>query len=105
LRYFLMLEQGKLVSPAASKAMREIFASPEIPHDRIKFVAGLGGRDVEIIRKWGTWENWRHDCAIVTGPNRHYILAALANHPNGDEYLANLARTMDDVMIGSSLKM
>ena len=41
LRYFLMLEQGKLVSPEASKKMREIFASPDIPHDDIKFVKGL----------------------------------------------------------------
>jgi beta-lactamase class A len=30
LRYFLWLEQGKLVSPAASKTMRDIFASPDI---------------------------------------------------------------------------
>src|SRR5262249_5401173 len=46
LRYFLMLEQGKLVSPEASKTMREIFESPDIPHDDIKFVRGLAGRDV-----------------------------------------------------------
>ena len=45
LRYFLMLEQGKLVSAAASKTMREIFASPDIPHDDIKFVKGLAGRE------------------------------------------------------------
>ena len=38
LRYFLLLEQGKLISPTASKTMREIFASPDIPHDPIKFV-------------------------------------------------------------------
>lgn len=54
LRYFLLLEQGKLVSPEASKKMREIFASPDIPHDDIKIVKGLKGRDVQIIRKWGT---------------------------------------------------
>jgi beta-lactamase class A len=104
LRYFLMLEQGRLVSPAASKVMRQIFASPEIPHDPIKFVAGLAGREVEIIRKWGTWENWRHDCAVITGSDRHYILAALTNHPNGDDYLVALARAVDDLMIGGSVK-
>ena len=71
LRYFLLLEQGKLVSPEASKTMREIFASPDIPHDNIKFVKGLAGQDVQIIRKWGTWEDWFHDCAVVTGPGRH----------------------------------
>ena len=98
LRYFLMLEQGKLVSPAASKKMREIFASPEISHDQIKFVKGLEGRDVQIIRKWGSWENWLHDCAVVTGGGRHYILVALTEHPQGDEYLVDLAKAVDDLL-------
>lgn len=99
LRFYLLLEQGKLVSPSASKAMRDIFVSPEIPHDQIKFVKALTGRDVEIIRKWGSWENWLHDSAVITGPDRHYILVALTNHPKGDEYLVDVARTIDDLMI------
>jgi beta-lactamase class A len=98
LRYFLLLEQGKLVSPEASKTMREIFASPDIPHDNIKFVKGLAGRDVQIIRKWGTWENWFHDCAVVTGPGRHYIVVAMTRHPKGDEYLVEFAKAVDDLM-------
>jgi beta-lactamase class A len=98
LRYFLMLEQGKLVSPAASNTMREIFASPDIPHDDIKFVKGLAGRDVQIIRKWGSWEDWFHDSAVVTGGGRHYILVALTKHPKGDEYLAALADEVDDLI-------
>jgi beta-lactamase class A len=106
LRFYLLLEQGKLVSPAASKAMRAIFASPEIPHDDIKFVKGLAGRDVEIIRKWGTWEDWLHDSAVVTGPGRHYILVALTHRSRGDEYLEALAAAVDDSMIcaGSAAK-
>jgi beta-lactamase class A len=98
LRFFLLLEQGKLVSPAASKAMREIFASPELPPDNIKFVKGLAGRDVQIIRKWGSWEDWLHDTAVVTGPGRHYILVALTHHPQGDQYLEELAPAVDDWM-------
>ena len=95
-----MLEQGKLVSPAASKTMREIFASPDIPHDGIKFVKGLEGRGVQILRKWGSWKNWLHDSAVISGPRRHYILVALTNHEKGDEYLVDLARSIDDVMTG-----
>ena len=98
LRYFLLLEQGKLVSPEASKTMREIFASPDIPHDNIKFVKGLAGRDVQIIRKWGTWENWFHDSAVITGPGRYYILVAMTRHPKGDDYLVGLAQAVDDLM-------
>ncbi len=98
LRFYLLLEQGKLVSPDASRTMREILATPEIPHDPIKFVLGLAGRDRQILRKWGTWQDWRHDSAIVTGPGRHYILAALTHHSKGDEYLSDLAGAVDDAL-------
>jgi beta-lactamase class A len=100
LRYFLLLEQEKLVSPAASKKMREIFESPDVPADDIKFVKALKDRDVKIIRKWGTWQNWLHDSAVITGEGRHYILVGLTEHPKGDEYLEGLAVAVDDVMKG-----
>lgn len=99
LRFWLMLDQGKLVSPEASRAMREIFASPDIPPDDIKFVKGLQGRDVQILRKWGSWENWLHDSALISGPGRRYILVGLTENPCGDEYLEDLARSVDDLMI------
>jgi beta-lactamase class A len=98
LRFYLLLEQGKLVSPAASKTMREIFASPEIPHDHMKFVKGLAGREVQLLRKSGSWENWLHDTAVVSGPGRRYILVALTKHPQGDDYLADLAPAVDHLM-------
>jgi beta-lactamase class A len=98
LRFYLLLEQGKLVSPDASKFMKQIFSSPEIPHDDIKFVKALKDRDLQILRKWGSWENWFHDTAVITGPGRHYILVALTHHPKGDEYLFDLARAVDDLM-------
>ena len=78
--------------------MRQIFASPDIPHDDIKFVKGLEGRDVQILRKWGSWKNWLHDSAVISGPGRRYILVALTNHEKGDEYLVELARAVDDLM-------
>ena len=102
LRFYLLLEQGRLVSPAASKTMRTIFASPDIPHDDIKFVQGLDGRAVHIIRKWGSWENWRHDSAVITGGGRHYLLVGLTEHPRGDDYLVDLAQAVDDLMTGKN---
>jgi len=98
LRFYLMLEQDKLVSPAASETMKQIFDSPDIPHDDIKFVKALDGRGEHIQRKWGSWENWLHDSAIITGPGRCYILVALTNHPHGDDYLVDLAIEVDDWM-------
>lgn len=99
MRYFLWLEQGKLVSPQASAVMREIFACPDVPHDNIKFVKGLAGREVSIIRKWGSWQEWLHDAAVITGPDRQYILVAMTHHAKGDAYLEALAQAVDDVMI------
>ncbi len=98
LRYYLLLEQGKLVSKEASKTMREIFASPDLPHDEHKFVKALAGRNVQIIRKWGSWQNWLHDTAVITGKNRHYVIVGLTNHAKGDEYLVDLASAVDDWM-------
>ena len=99
MRFYLLMEQGKLASPEASKTMRQIFESPDIPHDQTKFVKGLAGRkDLKIIRKSGSWEKWLHDSAVVTGPNRHYILVALTEHSRGDEYLEALAPAVDDLL-------
>lgn len=98
LRFYLLLEQGRLVSPEASRVMRGIFASPDIAHREDKFVKGLAGREVQVLRKAGWWETWFHDTAIVTGPGRHYLLVAMTHHPEGDAYLAEFARAVDEVM-------
>ncbi|HEX7861006.1 MAG TPA: serine hydrolase [Verrucomicrobiae bacterium] len=101
LRFYLLLEQGRLVSAEASKVMREIFESPEIPHDRIKFVKALnelGGEEVEIIRKWGSWEDWLHDSAVIKSDGRHYIIVGLTRHARGDEYLEEVARAVHRLM-------
>lgn len=98
LRFYLLLDQGKLVSKEACQTMREIFKSPSIPHEINKFVGGLQGRDRLILRKSGTWENWLHDTAIIENSSCRYILAALTEHPKGDDYLTELAARVDDFM-------
>jgi beta-lactamase class A len=98
IRFYYLLDQRQLVSPAASEKMLEIFRSPDIPHDDHKFVHGLAGRNLTILRKWGTYEDWLHDSAIIEGPHRRYILIGLTHHPKGDQYLEALAREVDDLM-------
>ena len=104
LRFYWMLDTGRLISPAASRRMRELFLSPAIPHDEHKFVKGLADRDVVLLRKWGSWQEWLHDTALIEGADRRYVLVALTRHPAGDAYLEELAREVDGVMesIGSS---
>jgi beta-lactamase class A len=96
IRFYYLLDQRKLVSPAASEKMIEIFRSPDIPHDENKFVRGLAGRGLAILRKSGSYQDWLHDSALIEGPNRRYILVALTHHANGDQYLEELARQVDD---------
>jgi len=98
LRFYQLMDSGQLVSPAASKKMREIFLSPDIPHDDHKFVHALAGRNVVLLRKWGTYQDYLHDTALIEGPGRRYVLAALTHHPDGDAYLEDLAREVDDLM-------
>jgi beta-lactamase class A len=98
LRFYLLLEQDKLVSPAASQAMREIFASPNIPHIQDKFVKGLASRQVELRRKAGWWDTWFHDSAVVTGGGRHYLIVAMTHHAKGDDYLTEFAAGVDDLL-------
>ncbi len=100
LRYYLLLEQGKLVSSAASQAMREIFASPEIAHRDDRFVKGLAGRELEIRRKAGWWETWSHDTAVITGPGRHYVIVAMTHHAKPTEYLEEFAVAVDNLVVG-----
>ncbi|MBV8518425.1 MAG: serine hydrolase [Acidobacteria bacterium] len=98
LRFYWLLAHDQLVSPAASRKMLEIFLSPDVPHDDLKFVKGLAGRNLVILRKWGSFEDWLHDSAIVEGPNRRYVLVGLTHHASGDAYLEELAREVDDLM-------
>jgi beta-lactamase class A len=81
--------------------MQGIFDSPAIPHDEIKFVKALAPRGLHLRRKWGTWQDWRHDSAVISGPNRHYILVGLTHHTLGDEYLEQLAQAVDDHLSGT----
>jgi beta-lactamase class A len=98
LRFYQLLDRGGLVSPAASREMRAIFLSPDIPHDDHKFVRALAGRNLPLLRKWGSWEEWLHDTALVEGPHRRYVLVGLTHHAAGDAYLEELARAVDDLM-------
>ena len=100
LRFYQLLDRGLLVSPEASAKMRAIFLSPDIPADDHKFVRALAGRNLTILRKWGSWEDWLHDTALIEGPGRRYVLVGLTHHVNGDAYLEDLGREVDDLMGG-----
>jgi beta-lactamase class A len=102
LRYYLLLEQGRLVGPDASARMRRIFEAPRLDFHDDNFARGLTGRDLTMIRKNGLWENWHLDTARVEHAGRVYVLVGLTEHPRGREYLSKLAAAVDEHLCGPS---
>jgi len=95
-RFFWMMEQGKLVDPAASAEIKRFLSDPAIRH---KFVLGLAGRpDHAIYRKSGTWRRWHSDAVLVESGDKKYIAVALMEDERGGEALPRLIRELDDLI-------
>ncbi len=103
-RFYYLLETGRLVSPEASRQMKEIMGSPEIHH---KFVAGLEKTypDSKIFRKSGSWRSHHADSAIVERDGRRYIAVGLADDPNGGAWMSELIVAMDDIVFGRAVNV
>ena len=102
LRFYLMLEQGRLVNAEACATMKEIFHAPSLEHHGHNFVGGLDGRDALVLRKSGLWENWHLDTARILHDDELYLLAGATHHPKGQEYLARMAAGLDDFLTGKA---
>ena len=99
LRYYLMMEQGLLVNPRVCRRLFDIFAAPRLDFHDDRFVRGLNGRDVTLIRKSGLWEDWHLDTARVVHGDRVYLLAGAVRHAQGNTYLARMAAAVDDELV------
>ena len=96
-RFYYMLESGQLVNKRLSREMKKILANPGISH---KFVKGLEHLDnVKIYRKSGSWRNWHADSAIIEQDDSRYILVALAESPDGGQWLENIAANFHDIIV------
>jgi len=100
-RFYYLLETGNLVSPEASRKMKQILGAPGIDH---KFVAGLGAiaPDARIYRKSGTWAQWHADSAIVEHGSRKYIAVALAESRQGGLWMRELIVALDRLILEGS---
>lgn len=94
-RFYYLLETGQMFSRRLTVQMKQMLSKPGIQH---KFVKGLHGREVDIYRKSGSWNQWHADSAIVESPRGSYILVGLVENPAGGEWLARIARTLHDSM-------
>ncbi|MGQ0656875.1 MAG: serine hydrolase [Chromatiales bacterium] len=96
-RFYYMLETGQLATPKLTRQMKETLGNPGIHH---KFVKGLEDKPgSRIYRKSGTWEQWHADSAIVERDGHKYIIVGLAEDPHGGEWLVDLVKPVDDMII------
>jgi beta-lactamase class A len=96
-RFLVMLDQGMLISPAASNEMKRIMGNPEIEH---KFVLGLKDRTgLRIFRKSGTYKRWHGDAAIVEHDAHKYIAVGLLEATDWRGVLSTLIERLDDIIM------
>ncbi|MEE8409959.1 MAG: serine hydrolase [Myxococcota bacterium] len=97
-RWYLMLDQGLLVSHYWSERMRDLMGPPDYFH---KFVAGIGNQPGVrfIARKSGTWRLFHSDSALIQHHARRYVVVGLAEMPDGEQALRNVARIVDDLIM------
>ncbi len=99
-RFYYMLATNRLVSPQSCAIMKEILSKPAVSH---KFVSGIRSvhPDARIYRKSGTWRTYHSDSAIIERDGKQYIIVALANDPNGSEWLEKIAVEMDKIILAN----
>lgn len=99
LRFYWLMDHGRLVSPEASHRMKMIFLDNRVGIIYHKCVKGLWSRGVTMVRKSGTYSSYHNDTLMVTGPGRHYIVVGLVTSYNGDAFLQAFAKRVDDYFI------
>lgn len=96
-RFYYLLHRRELVSPQQSELMLETLARPGIEH---KFVKGLQSHEYrDIYRKSGSWHDYHADSALVLSGDHAYIMVALAEDPDGDAWLEQLAPRLHELIV------
>ena len=97
-RFYAMLEAGKLVSPHWSFRMLGLMSPPKHFH---KFVGGLRGRDgvIFLARKSGTWRFYHADSALIQHQGRVYAVTGIAETKDGERLMRELIQVVDDIIM------
>jgi len=99
-RFYYMLINGQLVSHERSAQMLEIMQDPELHHKFVNSIEKVAP-NARLFRKSGTWHDYHADSILVWGKDRKYILVALAEAPDGEKILRDLALKIDNTLMAS----
>lgn len=97
-RFYYLLVNGQLVSTERSAQMLDIMQNPELHHKFVNSLEKIAPK-AKLFRKSGTWHDYHADSILVWGPNRKYILVALAEATDGEKILRDLALKIDNTLI------
>ncbi|MFA5940752.1 MAG: serine hydrolase [Sinimarinibacterium sp.] len=100
-RFYYLLETGRLVSPAASRAMKEIMGKPAIAHKFVKAIKASYPQ-AALYRKSGTWRDYHCDSALVEHDGKRYIIVGLSHAEQGGHWLEQLALAADALIAPDS---
>ncbi len=97
-RFYYMLVYGKLVNFDRSSQMLSAMEDPELHHKFVNSIEKVEPK-ARLFRKSGTWHDFHADSILVWGPDRKYILVALAEDPDGEGILRDLALKVDTILL------
>jgi beta-lactamase class A len=92
-RLYTLLAAGTLFQPRVNELMLDILSKPGIHHKFVRALQDLPG--VRIYRKSGTWKNFHADSALVEQGGRRFVMVAIAEHPDGGDWLVRLGARMN----------
>ena len=96
-RFYYLLVNGQLVSFDRSSQMLSIMQDPELHHKFVNSIEKVAPK-AKLFRKSGTWHDFHADSILVWGPERRYILVALAEAPDGEVIMRDLALKIDNIL-------
>ena len=97
-RFYYLLANGELVSPARSAEMLGLLASTAMTHKFISHLKDTSSLE-HVYRKSGTWGNWHADSVLVwEDDGRRYILTGLVEDSRGEQILRDLLPAAEEVL-------
>jgi beta-lactamase class A len=99
-RLYTMLADGTLFTPRFNALMMDILSNPGIHHKFVRALEGVPG--VRIFRKSGTWKNYHADSALVEQDGRRFVMVAIAEDPDGGDWLVRLGQRMYQIAMGNA---